>query len=238
VIDLLLSVALVIGDAESVARHPAATSALHTTTVVATQTTRVVPPQRTTMLDNATVTVTRLRFAAGAGEAVHTHDFPVVIVQLTAGEVDLTVSDARAIGPRVAGSVTYVPAGTEHAAKNAGAMTFELLAIAIKPTRPPALEAPPTEAPAGITRTTILDNADVRSVRVQLAPGSRERVHSHPNDLVTVQLTTGKVRILVDGKRTDARLQVGSVQFLPRNTSHAYENSDHNKLEMLSIFIK
>jgi quercetin dioxygenase-like cupin family protein len=231
VIDLLLSVALAIGGPERVAGH------------LPPQTTSVVPPQRTTMLDNATVTVTRLRFAAGAGEAVHTHDFPIVIVQLTPGDVDLTVSDARAIGPRVAGSVTYVPAGTEHAAKNAGAMTFDLLAIAIKPTRPPALdgpptEAPPTEAPAGITRTAVLDNADVRVVRVQFAPGSREPVHSHRNDLVTVQLTTGEVRILVDGKRTKSRQPVGSVQFLPRNTSHAYENADHNKLEILSVSVK
>ncbi len=225
-IDLLLSVALAIGGPERVAVH------------LPPQTTSVVPPQRTTMLDNATVTVTRLRFAAGAGEAVHTHDFPIVIVQLTPGDVDLTVSDARAIGPRVAGSVTYVPAGTEHAAKNAGAMTFDLLAIAIKPTRPPALEAPPTDAPAGITRTAVLDNAEVRIVRVQFAPGSREPVHSHRNDLVTVQLTTGEVRILVDGKWTKSRRPAGSVQFLPRNTSHAYENADHNKLEILSVSVK
>ena len=48
-------------------------------------------PLRTTVLDNATVTVTRLRFAPGSGEAVHTHDFPLVIVQLTGGDgVDLT----------------------------------------------------------------------------------------------------------------------------------------------------
>jgi quercetin dioxygenase-like cupin family protein len=226
VIDLLLSVALAIGGPERVAVH------------VPPQTTSVVPPQRTTMLDNATVTVTRLRFAAGAGEAVHTHDFPIVVVQLTPGDVDLTVSDARAIGPRIAGSVTYVPAGTEHAAKNAGATTFDLLAIAIKPRRPPALEAPPTEAPAGITRATVLDNADVRIVRVQFAPGSREPVHNDPNDLVTVQLTTGKVRILMDGKWTDARRPVGAVQFLPRRTSHAYQNSDDNKLEILRVSIK
>src|SRR5206468_3610505 len=74
------------------------------------------PPQRTTVVDNATVTVMRLRFAPGSGETVHTHDFPIVVLQLTGGDVDFTVGDARTSGPRIAGIVTYVPAGTEHAA--------------------------------------------------------------------------------------------------------------------------
>lgn len=40
--------------------------------------------------------MTRLRFGRGTGETVHTHPFPLLIVQLTSGDVDLTVSDARA----------------------------------------------------------------------------------------------------------------------------------------------
>lgn len=56
----------------------------------------VAPPQRHILLDNTTTTMTRLRFGRGTGETVHTHPFPLLIVQLTSGDVDLTVSDARA----------------------------------------------------------------------------------------------------------------------------------------------
>jgi len=196
-------------------------------------------PVRTTVVDNATVTVTRLRFAPGSGETIHTHDFPLVIVQLTSGDVvDLAVSDTRARGPRVAGLVTFVPAGTEHAVVNAGEKPFEMMAVAIKPTRKPAPAAPPTDAPPGITRTTLLDNDAVRVVRVEFTPGSREPAHTHPNDLVTIQMNAGRLQIRIGPRRSDSRRAVGFVQFVPRNVSHAYSSRGDRTIQLLSISIK
>jgi beta-alanine degradation protein BauB len=196
-------------------------------------------PVRTTLVDNATVTVTRLRFAPGSGETVHTHDFPLVIVQLTSGDVvDLQVSDARARGPRTAGLVTFVPAGMEHVVINAGEKPFEMMAVAIKPSRKPAPAAPPTDAPPGITRTTLLDNDDVRVSRVEFTPGSREPMHTHPNDLVTIQMNAGRLQIRLGGRRTDNRRPVGSVQFVARNVSHAYASRGDRTIELLSVSIK
>ncbi len=197
-----------------------------------------VAPARTPVLDNATVTVTRLRFAPGTGESVHTHAFPLLIVQLTPGVVDLTVDDMRARGPRETGVVTLVPANVPHAAVNAGSTSFDLIAVAVKPARPPAPAAPPTDAPPGITRTTLLDNADVRVVRVQFEPGGREPVHTHPNDLLTVQLSGGQLEILNGGERTRGLRDPGSVQFLQRNVEHSYGSVDTHSFEVLSISVK
>jgi len=205
----------------------------------ATQTVARPAPRRTTILDNATVTVTRLRFAPGSGETVHTYDSPLVLIQLTDGDlVDLAVRDEPVHGPRVAGLVTFVPAGSEHAVANAGTTPFEMMAVAIKTTRRPALTAPPTDAPPGITRTTLVDNQDVRVVRVELTPGSREPVHTHPHDLLTVQLNAGRLQIRVAGSRTDARRPVGFTRFIRRNTSHAYVNQGDRTIEILSVSIK
>jgi len=196
-------------------------------------------PQRTAILDNASATVTRLRFGPGGREAGERHPSPLVIVQLTPGDmVDLTVSDARGRGPRGAGLVIFVPADTPYAIVNAGATSFDMIAIVLKATRPAAPAAPPTEAPSGITRTTLVDNSDVRVVRVQFAPGSREPVHTHPNDLLTVQLTPGTFDILVGTTRTTGERAVGVTQFLPRDVSHAYLNSGSIVSDILSISIK
>lgn len=197
-----------------------------------------VAPERTPVLDNATVTVTRLRFAPGTGESVHTHAFPLLIVQLTPGMVDLTVDDMRARGPRETGLVTFMPANVPHAAVNAGSTTFDLMAIAVKPARPPAPAAPPTDAPPGITRTTLLDNADVRVVRVQFDPGGGEPVHTHLNDLVTVQLSGGQLEILNGGERTKGLRDPGFVQFLQRGVEHSFGNGDRHSFELLSVSIK
>ena len=76
--------------------------------------------------------MTRLRFGLGAREAVERHPSPLVIVQLTPGDmVDLTVSDARGRGPRTAGLVTFVPADTPYAIVNAGATSFDMIAIVL-----------------------------------------------------------------------------------------------------------
>lgn len=230
-IAFVLALAVVGGEAWRVQKDPAYTPRQAQTARSA--------PQRTTVLDNATVTVTRLRFAPGSGETVHTHEFPIVIVQLTSGDVvDLMVSDARSRGPRVAGLVTFVPAGTEHAVMNPGTTPFEMVAVAIKPTRRPASAAPATDAPPGITRTTLLDNSDVRAVRVEFTPGSREPVHAHPNDLVTIQLNPGRMQIVQGGRRADSRRPEGSVHFVPRNQRHAYSSRGDRTIEFLSLSIK
>src|SRR6185295_11455679 len=109
------------------------------------------------------------------------------------------------------GEVWLIPRDTPHAVSNRTASDLAVLAIALKPDRPVAPAAPPTEAPAGITRVTIVDNADVRVVRVRFAPGSREPLHAHPNDLLTVQITPGRVEIVNGDERSTAEREVGFV---------------------------
>jgi quercetin dioxygenase-like cupin family protein len=198
----------------------------------------ILAPQRHILIDNATTTVTRVRFGRDAREAVHSNPFPLVILQLTPGDVDFAIADTRASGPREAGLVTFVAANTPYAVANAGTAPFNLITIALKPARAPASAAPPTEAPPGITRTTLVDNADVRVVRVQFAPGGREPVHTHPNDLITVQLTPGKVEIMKGSRKTTGLRTAGFVQFLPRDVEHAYASADAISFELLSISIK
>jgi quercetin dioxygenase-like cupin family protein len=176
-------------------------------------------PERTTVLANATVAVMRQRLAPGARETIRANGLPLLVVHPTRGPV-------------------FVAGGGEYAALNDEAAPIDLLLVAIKPDRPSAPAAPPTEAPAGITRTTLIDNADVRVVRVRFAPGSREPIHTHPNDLLTVQLTPGTFDIVVGETRTSGRQTAGFTKFLPRDVSHAYISTDSSPFELLSISIK
>jgi quercetin dioxygenase-like cupin family protein len=194
-------------------------------------------PERTSVLDNATVAVTRVHFDPGSREDSHTHPFPLLIVQLTNGEATITDREMLRVGHR-AGEVWFIPAGTPHAASNRSNAALEMLAIAIKSDRPAAPAAPPTEAPEGIVRATLVDNADVRVVRVRFSPDAREPVHSHPNDLLTVQITRGLVEILNGAQRSTAEREPGFVQFLPRNVQHSFANADAGPFELLSISIK
>ena len=124
------------------------------------------------------------------------------------------------------------------AAANPSPASVDLLAIAIKPDRRPSPAAPPTEAPPGISRATLIDNDEVRVVRVRFAPDASEPVHAHPNDLLTIQITSGRVEILNGGSRSIRDREPGFVQFLPRNVPHAYASGDTAPFELLSVSIK
>jgi len=198
------------------------------------------PPgmSRSVVLENDTTLVARLGYEPGKGETSHTHPFSAVVVQLTPGDVDMTLGADHSRARREVGAVWFIPANVPHAAVNAGTATFEQIAVTIKPTRAPAPAAPPTEAPPGITRTTIVDNPDTRVVRVKFAPGSREPMHTHPNDLLTVQLTPGIVEIQIGSQKSSSERAAGFVQFLPRNVEHAFVSGDTRSFELLSVAIK
>lgn len=86
---------------------------------------------RTTLKDDAKVTVTRVQFAPGAGEAPHTHPNDVILVPVTSGPVDAAVWD-KILSRLASGEVQFVPHDVVHHVKNTGTAQFELIAIAVK----------------------------------------------------------------------------------------------------------
>jgi quercetin dioxygenase-like cupin family protein len=192
---------------------------------------------RTQLLDNATVTLTRLHFAEGAAEERHTHAFPLLIVQLTDGAMTVRQGDLVKVSDR-AGEVFFVQAEAPHAASNNARKAMDLIAVAIKPTRAKAPAAPVTTAPLGVTRTTIFDNDIVRVVLVKFAPEAREPMHTHPNDLVTIQMSAGLVEIVNGSDASPGIRQPGFVQFIPRDVSHAFASADTKPFELISVAIK
>jgi quercetin dioxygenase-like cupin family protein len=192
---------------------------------------------RVQLLDNPTVMSARLTYAPGAAEPTHTHPFSAVVVQLTPGDADMTIGGEHTRAHRDAGFVWYIPRETPHALVNAGQAAFDQITLALKPDRTAAGSAPATTAPPGITRTTLLDNADARVVRVEFGADGREPVHEHPYDLATVQLTPGRLEILLGTSKTTVDSPAGEVRFLPRNVPHAYVNAGR-PFTLLSVAIK
>lgn len=192
----------------------------------------------TPVLDNATVSVNRLRMEAESGESVHTHPFGLLVVLLTDADVERTLAGRTNRTHETAGSVWFAPKDVPHASRNTGKAPIEAIAVAVKPDRPSAPSAPATAAPPGITRTTILDNDDMRVVRVTFTTDGREPVHTHPNDLLTIQLTSGRVEMSIGSEKTMSGRGAGFIQFVPRNVPHAYASADTKPFEILSVAIK
>jgi quercetin dioxygenase-like cupin family protein len=193
---------------------------------------------RTELENNATVLIVRLSMAPGAREDVHTHPFSAVVVQIGAGDVDMRLGDGHTTTRRAHGFVEFIPQEVPHAAANVGQEAFDVVTIAMKPDRRPGGDAPASPAPAGITRTPVLENAEARVTHVTFASQAREPVHAHPFDLVVVQITAGRVDVRIGEQVSTREHAPGEVIFLPRDVPHAVSNADGRPFEILSVGIK
>ncbi len=208
--------------------------------IVAAQPAPTMPPgiTRTVLVDNATVMMARLGMAPGAQEDLHTHPFSAIVVQIGEGDVDMRIGTDHTRGWRPHGFVEFIPREMPHAAGNAGLAPFDVVTIAIKPDRRPGGAAPASAAPEGITRTPGLDNAEARVTLVGFAAGAREPIHSHPFDLIVVQLTAGRVEVRLADEVTVRDQAAGDVLFLPRDIPHAVSNVGGAPFDVLSVGIK
>src|SRR4029077_14880728 len=79
---------------------------------------------------------------------------PALIVQLTQGDIDLTIGSQRASGPREAGSIAFVPPRTPQSARNiAQRGSTDVVVIRFRPGRTPAPSMPevPGAGAPGVT---------------------------------------------------------------------------------------
>jgi quercetin dioxygenase-like cupin family protein len=185
-------------------------------------TAQTTPPgiTRTPVLDNSSVMIARLKMAPGAGE------------------VEMRVGTKRETAKQPPGHLEFIAAEIPHAAANVGGAPFDLVTVALKADRTRGGEQPPSPAPAGITRTVALDNTEARATRVTFGPGSRETTHTHPYDLVLVQLTPGRMELQMGSDRTTRNYAPGDVVFIPRDTPHAAISADTKPFDVVSVGVK
>jgi quercetin dioxygenase-like cupin family protein len=116
------------------------------------------------------------------------------------------------------------------------------LAILLSPvalwTAAPGGAQPTVATPPGITRTQLLDNPTVMVARLKLDPGSREPVHTHPFSALVIQLTEGRVEMLLATEKTSTARETGYTWFIHREVSHAAANVGASPFEVVTVAIK
>jgi quercetin dioxygenase-like cupin family protein len=192
----------------------------------------------TPVLDNPTMAAVRLKLAPGAKEQPHTHPYPLLVIVLKAGEMEMHNGQVQSRRMRKAGDIEYVAAGVSHSAANGGAMPIEALAVSIKMEQPRGGTAPAAQAQPGVTRTPLLDRADIAVTRLEFEADVREPVHTHPYDLLFVPTAPGRLDVQVGDKKNVRGYGVGEAFFVPRNVPHAVANVGTSSLRLLSVRFK
>jgi quercetin dioxygenase-like cupin family protein len=203
------------------------------------QTMTTLPPgmTRAGLVENDSVVVARVGMAPGSREPTHTHA-AAVVVQLGPGEVEWRIGTSVQTARHDRGYVEFVAAEIPHAAANVGSTPIDFITVGLNPTRKRGGEQPPTAPRADIARKQVLDNAEARVAHAAFQPGAREPVHTHPFDMVIVQLDPGRMEVLVGEKREARDYAVGEVVFLPRDVPHSVANVGTSPASLVSVTVK
>jgi quercetin dioxygenase-like cupin family protein len=90
---------------------------------------------------------------------------------------------------------------------------------------------------AGITRTTLKDDAKSTVTRVHFKPGAAEPPHTHPYDVIIVPVVAGTITFTIGDKKVTA-VKSGDVQFVPREVTHQLANTGKQDFEIIAIALK
>ena len=190
------------------------------------------------VLDNATLAAVRLKIAPGAKEQPHTHPYPMLVVVLTPGEMQMHNGEAHTKGMRKPGDVEFVNAGVSHNAGNSGTTPLEALVLAIKPDRVRGGAVSPRQAVPGIIRKPMFDKPDLSVTRLEIDADVREPVHTHPYDLAVVPTALDRLDVQVGDKKNVRAYAPGEIIFIPRNVPHAVANGGTTTIRLLAIVVK
>ena len=90
---------------------------------------------------------------------------------------------------------------------------------------------------AGITRTTLKDDAKSTVTRVHFKPGAAEPAHTHPYDVSIVPIIAATIEFTI-GDRTVTAVKPGDVQFVPRDVTHQLTNAGKQDFEIIAVALK
>ena len=110
---------------------------------------------------------------------------------------------------------------------------FALMAAQAAAQTPAAGEADP-----GVRPTRMIDRAEVRVSRVEIAVGATRRVHAHTDVEYHLWIPVQGTLQLTIGSDPPIAAQSGQAFFLKRGTSHGFKNVGTTAAAVLEIFVK
>jgi quercetin dioxygenase-like cupin family protein len=190
------------------------------------------------VLDNGTVGVVHMQLSPGAREQPHTHSYPLLVVLLSRGELEMHNGKSHTKTTRHAGDVEFVGKGVPHHAANVGATPMDALVLSIKPDRVRVGETLLSQATPGVTRTSIVDNAEVTVLRFEFEADVREALHTHAYDLMIVPIMPARIDLQIGDRKQMRSIAAGEAIFIRRSVPHAVANIGAASFRALAVAFK
>jgi quercetin dioxygenase-like cupin family protein len=188
------------------------------------------------ILENASVRVLNVTYAAGAKSAMHQHPDSIA-VSLAPAMVRFTTPDGKSEDTEMANeSSRYMPAGT-HSPANIGKGPFQVILVEFK-TAAPGKATLPTARP-GMEMKMLAEGPRAMAYRATTAANFAEPAGTtHEFDQVVIALGSGQVSLSIDGKPARTNWARGDAEFIGRGVKHESKNTGGKPLDMILVAIK
>ncbi len=196
--------------------------------------------QRAVPVDNEQVRVLSVVDPPHRKGAMHEHTMNRVMIYLDPGIDRISYEDGRVTDLKFkAGDVLWSPAGGKHTSENIGEKPFRIVELELKaqgkPFRPSGLD-PVSVAPANYK--VVLDNEQVRVLRVRVEPRQKIRLHEHGVNRVAVFLTPFRLRVTPEGGQpAESSGSAYEVRF-SKPQRHIEENLSEVPFEVIAVELK
>ena len=188
------------------------------------------------LLENASVRLLNVTYAAGAKSAMHQHPDSIA-VSLTPATVRFTMPDGKSEDAEMANeSSRYMPAGT-HSPANIGKGSFQAIVVEFK-TPGPGKATLPASRP-GMEMKTLAEGPRGMAYRVTAAADFAEAPGTtHEFDQIVIALGSGRVTLSIDGKPARTNWARGDAEFIGRGVKHEAKNTGGKPLDLILVAIK
>ena len=194
------------------------------------------PAHYKVVLENASVRVLQITYAAGAKSTMHQHP-DAIVIPLSPSKVRFGLPDGKTQDSDLANEAPqYMPAAT-HNPTNVGTGPVDALLIEFK-TAAPGKAALPTSRP-GLELKVLAEGPRAIAYRSTAAPTFAEPAGSkHDFDQVVVALGPGPLSLSIDGKPAKSSWARGDVQFIGRGVAHEAKHTGGKPVDMMIVAIK
>ncbi len=196
---------------------------------------KVDPKHYTVVLDNASVRVLKISYAAGDKSVMHQHP-DAIVIPLVNSKVRFTLPDGKSEDSELAaGSAMYTPAGT-HNPTNIGTTAVDAILVEFKGTGGKATL--PASRP-GMTLKVLAEGPRATAYQSTAAPTFAEPAGSkHDFDQVVIAVAPGQMSLSIDGKPAKTTWARGEAQFIGRGVPHEAKNIAGKPVDMVIVAIK
>lgn len=213
-------------------------------------------PHHRMVFESPSTRILDVQVRPGETSLYHTHDSPILYVQLSQSPLRVEVlgepspppaagrrgnrnagaGPPRAAAPprpgRVSSTTSYVEHPVTHRITNVGDRLFRLIAVLTRL----AGDESTTPAEAGFTATPEFTNHWYRAYRLSLAPGDATPEHRHLAPVVIVQVTDG--RATSDGAASYELTGPGTWAYFDPGAAHTVRNDGTAPVEIVEVEVR